>query len=121
MSIWHLVGKGYRLLLKVMARREGSFQREEGEAPGLVSLLAERAPSEGPRSTRAVETTPATSCELGNGGNLNKGGEATSLRRHSRLAGVYKRGAHDSSRRIKESDPLISVLNLGFTGVMICD
>ena len=31
--------------------------------PGFV--LAERAPSEGPRSTRAVETQPATSLEVG--------------------------------------------------------
>ena len=30
-----------------------------GEAAGMVSVLAERAASEGPRSTRAVETTPA--------------------------------------------------------------
>jgi hypothetical protein len=30
-------------------------------AAGMVSVLAERAASEGPRSTRAVETTPAAS------------------------------------------------------------
>ncbi len=46
-------------------------QGEGGEAAGPVSLLAERAPTEGPRSTRAVETRPATSCELGNRVKLN--------------------------------------------------
>ena len=39
----------------------GSLLAGCGEAAGMVSVLAERAASEGPRSTRAVETTPAAS------------------------------------------------------------
>jgi hypothetical protein len=41
--------------------RRGSLLEGCGEAAGMVSVLAERAASEGPRSTRAVETTPAAS------------------------------------------------------------
>ena len=41
--------------------RLGSLLAGCGEAAGMVSVLAERAASEGPRSTRAVEPTPATS------------------------------------------------------------
>ena len=40
-------------------------QGKEGEVAGIVSVLAERAPSEGPRPTRAVEPMPATPLELG--------------------------------------------------------
>ena len=39
----------------------GSLLAGCGEAAGMVSVLAVRAASEGPRSTRAVETTPAAS------------------------------------------------------------
>ena len=37
------------------------WQEGCGEVAGMVSVLAERARSEGARSTRAVETTPAAS------------------------------------------------------------
>lgn len=33
----------------------------DGEVTGMVSVLAERAVADSPRSTRAVETTPVTS------------------------------------------------------------
>lgn len=42
------------------------MRSQEGERGGWqVSVLAERAPSEGPRSTRAVETPPAASLKAG--------------------------------------------------------
>lgn len=41
--------------------RRASLLAGCGEADGMVSVLAERAASEGPRSTRAVETIPAAS------------------------------------------------------------
>ena len=49
----------YRRPARVTTRwvREG----EDGVAAGMVPVLAERAALEGPRSTRAVETTPAAS------------------------------------------------------------
>ena len=42
-------------------------QGKEGEVAGIVSLLEERAPPEGSRSTRVMETRSATSLELGDG------------------------------------------------------
>lgn len=35
------------------------MEDDDGEAAGMISVPAERTASEGPRSTRAVETTPA--------------------------------------------------------------
>jgi len=47
-------------------------EEEEGEAAGLVSVLAQRAASEGPRWTRAMETRSATSLEMGDTGKITK-------------------------------------------------
>ena len=41
--------------------------KESGETAGMVSVLAERARSEGARSMRAMETTPAASLNAGEG------------------------------------------------------